>query len=36
MLIAAYEATEQAQRAIIKCLEGHLNFKGHLPVKIDL
>lgn len=36
MLIAAYEATEQAQRAVIKCLEGRLNFKGHLPVKIDL
>jgi beta-glucosidase-like glycosyl hydrolase len=36
MLIAAYEATEQAQMAAIKCLEGHLDFKGHLPVKIDL
>ncbi len=36
ILIAAYDATEQAQRAVIKCLEGHLNFKGHLPVKIDL
>lgn len=36
MLIAAYEATEQAQGAVIKCLEGLLDFKGHLPVKIDL
>jgi beta-N-acetylhexosaminidase len=36
MLIAAYEATEQAQRAVIKCLESQLDFKGYLPVKIDL
>jgi beta-N-acetylhexosaminidase len=36
ILVAAYEATEQAQRAVIKCLEGNMDFKGHLPVKIDL
>lgn len=36
MLIAAYEATEQAQGAVIKCLEGRLDFKGRLPVKINL
>jgi len=36
ILIAAYEATEQAQMAVIKCIEGRLDFKGHLPVKIDL
>ena len=34
MLIAAYEATEQAQRAVIKCLTGEMDFKGRLPVKI--
>jgi beta-glucosidase-like glycosyl hydrolase len=34
VLIAAYEATEQAQRAVIKCLKGELGFKGRLPVKI--
>ena len=34
-LIAAYEATEQAQRAVIECIEGRLDFKGRIPVKID-
>src|SRR3990170_4348158 len=34
VLIAAYETTEQAQRAVIKCLKGELGFKGRLPVKI--
>jgi beta-N-acetylhexosaminidase len=34
MLIAAYEATEQAQMAVIKCLKGEIDFKGRLPVKI--
>ena len=34
MLIAAYETTEQAQRAVIRCLKGELDFKGRLPVKI--
>ncbi len=36
MLIAAYEATEQAQRAVIKCLKGEMDFKGRLPVRINL
>jgi len=36
MLIAAYEATEQAQRAVVKCLRGEMDFKGKLPVKINL
>jgi len=34
MLIAAYEATEQAQQAVLKCLDGRLNFKGRIPVEI--
>jgi beta-N-acetylhexosaminidase/beta-glucosidase len=34
VLIAAYEATEQAQKAVIKCLKGEMDFKGRLPVKI--
>jgi len=34
MLIAAYETTGQAQRAVIRCLKGELDFKGRLPVKI--
>jgi beta-glucosidase-like glycosyl hydrolase len=34
-LIAAYEATEQAQSAVIECIEGRLGFKGRIPVKID-
>lgn len=34
VLIAAYETTEQAQKAVIKCLKGELDFKGRLPVKI--
>ena len=34
VLIAAYETTEQAQKAVIKCLKGELGFKGRLPVKI--
>lgn len=34
VLIAAYETTEQAQQAVIKCLKGELGFKGRLPVKI--
>jgi beta-N-acetylhexosaminidase len=36
VLIAAYEATEQAQRAVIKCLEGRLDFKGRLPVNLNI
>lgn len=35
MLIAAYEATIQAQKAVIKCLSGELNFMGRLPIKLS-
>ena len=35
ILIAAYEAKEQTQRAVILCLEGRMDFKGHLPVKLN-
>lgn len=35
ILIAAYEATEQAQRAAIKCLQGEMNFQGRLPVTLN-
>jgi beta-N-acetylhexosaminidase len=34
VLIAAYEATEQAQAAVVKCLEGLMDFKGRLPVDL--
>jgi len=36
MLIAAYEATEQAQKAVIKCLRGEMNFRGRLPVDLNI
>jgi len=32
VLIAAYEGTEQAQHAVVKCLEGRSEFSGRLPV----
>jgi beta-glucosidase-like glycosyl hydrolase len=35
ILIAAYESTEQAQMAVLKCLEGRLDFQGRIPVKIN-
>jgi beta-N-acetylhexosaminidase len=35
MLIAVYDATEQAQKAVIKCLQGEMNFQGRLPVKLS-
>jgi len=35
VLIAAYDVTEQAQTAVLKCLEGRMDFRGRLPVKID-
>ncbi|MDI6801970.1 MAG: glycoside hydrolase family 3 N-terminal domain-containing protein [Thermodesulfovibrionales bacterium] len=35
MLIAAYEPSEQAQVAVIKCLIGEIGFQGKLPVKIN-
>lgn len=31
VLIAAYEAGEQAQKAVIQCLKGEMDFKGHMP-----
>jgi len=36
ILIAAYEPTEQAQKAVIERLEGKAEFKGKLPVKLDM
>lgn len=35
ILIAAYEATGQAQTAVIKGLTGEINFKGRIPVKLE-
>jgi beta-glucosidase-like glycosyl hydrolase len=35
ILIAAYEATEQTQKAVIKCLQGEMDFQGRLPVHIN-
>ena len=35
ILIAAYEATGQAQKAVIKCLQGEMDFQGRLPVHIN-
>jgi beta-glucosidase-like glycosyl hydrolase len=35
VLIAAYEATEQAQKAVVKCLTGEMDFKGQLPVRLN-
>ena len=34
ILIAAYEATIQAQKALIKCLSGEMDFIGRLPIKL--
>jgi len=36
ILIAAYEPTEQAQKAVMERLEGKAEFKGTLPVKLDV
>ncbi|MEW6417061.1 MAG: glycoside hydrolase family 3 N-terminal domain-containing protein [Nitrospirota bacterium] len=36
ILVAAYDATEQAQKAVIKCLMGEEDFKGRLPVRLNL
>ena len=36
ILIAAYESTEQAQKAVLRCLEGELDFRGRIPVRINL
>jgi hypothetical protein len=36
VLIAAYETTEQSQKAVIRCLKGKIDFKGHLPVKLNI
>ena len=35
LLIAAFEPTIQAQKAVIKCLTGEMDFKGRLPVKLN-
>lgn len=34
MLIAAYGATEQSQKAVIKCLKGEMGCKGNMPVRV--
>ena len=34
VLIAAYEATEQAQTAVVQCLEGLMDFRGRLPIDL--
>jgi beta-N-acetylhexosaminidase len=36
ILIAAYEVTDQAQRAVAECLKGEMKFKGRPPVEIDI
>jgi beta-N-acetylhexosaminidase len=36
ILIAAYEPSEQAQKAVIKCLTGEVDFKGRLPIKLSI
>lgn len=36
VLIAAYEPSEQAQMAVIKCLKGEMDVQGNLPVKIRI
>ncbi|MCL5238173.1 MAG: hypothetical protein M1353_10070 [Nitrospirae bacterium] len=35
ILVAAYDATGQAQEAVIKRLQGEADFKGRLPVRLD-
>jgi beta-N-acetylhexosaminidase len=35
LLIAAFEPTRQAQKAVIKCLTREIEFKGRLPVKLN-
>jgi len=34
ILIAAFEPTDQAQEAVIKCLKGEMDFMGRLPVRL--
>ncbi|MEW6570141.1 MAG: glycoside hydrolase family 3 N-terminal domain-containing protein [Nitrospirota bacterium] len=36
LLIAAYEPSDQAQRAVIKCLQGLEDFRGRLPITLNL
>jgi len=36
ILIAAYDSSEYAQKTVIKCLYGELDFKGRMPVRIEL
>jgi beta-glucosidase-like glycosyl hydrolase len=35
VLVAAYEPSNQAQNAVIRCLQGEIEFQGKLPVKLD-
>lgn len=35
ILIAAYDVSEQAQNAVIRCLEGRSGFHGRLPIKLN-
>jgi beta-glucosidase-like glycosyl hydrolase len=35
ILIAAYDTTKQAQRAVMKCLRNEMEFKGRLPVNLN-
>jgi hypothetical protein len=34
VLIAAYDSSGQAQRAVIECLKGDKSFQGRLPVRL--
>lgn len=36
ILIAAYEANEQTQEAVIKCLKGEMDFKGRMSVRMSV
>ena len=36
MLIAAYEPSEMAQKAVIKCLKGETGFRGKMPVELRI
>ena len=36
ILIAAYEASGQAQEAVLRCLRGEIDFKGRLPVRLGM
>jgi beta-N-acetylhexosaminidase len=36
ILIAAYDATEQAQSSVIRCMRGDIVFQGRLPVELKV